>query len=114
MQQDIYHRDVYLPPQYALRVWDGRLEYSQHAVDEAQSDRYGKVNLPTEIPGWFKLIESYVEGGVVVKQLWRGRVDTKRDLILVVLADGVVKTAWVNLRTDKHGTLHREKYVSAP
>jgi hypothetical protein len=112
--EQVFHRDVYLPVQFAVRVWEGKLDYATHARDEARIDRYGAVKLPAEIPSWFKLIESYVEEGRVVKQLWRGRVDTKRDLILVVLSNGVVKTAWVNLRSDKHVTLQREKYVPAP
>lgn len=110
----VYHKDVYLPPQFASKVWAGKLEYWQHALDEARTDRYGEIHLPKEIPSWFKLIESYVEAGKVVKQLWRGRIDTRRDLVLVVLANGSVKTAWINLRSDKHATLHREKYVPAP
>ncbi len=117
MQTYLFHKEVHLPTSLAAPVFEGRLRYSAHARAEADNDRYGKITLPDvfNVAG-AELIE--VEAALqdnqprIVKQLWRMPLDAERDIVLSVMPDGLVKTVWVNLKSDKHRTLNRDRYVS--
>lgn len=117
MQTYLFHKEVHLPPLLTAPVFEGRLRYSAHARAEAASDRYGHIELPEVFSAaGAELIE--VEAMLqddrpkVVKQLWRMPLDATRDIVFSVMPDGLVKTVWVNLKTDKHRTLNRDRYVS--
>lgn len=108
----LYHVDVFMPPVAAKPVYRGKLRYTLHAQRASQDDRYGLIELPqTFIPERARLIEAETVDGEVVKQVWRQSLDAKRDLVLVILADGTVKTVWVNLLSDPHRTLNRARYA---
>jgi hypothetical protein len=90
-----------------------RLIYSRHAQQAALNDRYGHINLPTVLnPMHAELIEVEMSGGAPVKAVFRLPLDDRRDICLVVLPSGLVKTVWVNLASDAHKTLDASKYVS--
>ena len=111
----LYHSEVYMPKLLQQPCFEGRLRYSRHAIDEANSDRYGDITPPPYfyVEGKEKLIEVETDSktGKVVKQVWRQALDDERDIVLVITADGNVKTLWVNLKTDKHKTLDRSRYI---
>ncbi|PNG50164.1 hypothetical protein WDL1P1_00203 (plasmid) [Variovorax sp. WDL1] len=107
-----------MPARLAEPCHRGPLRYTRHALNEANSDRYGKVTLlHAFIPEQATLIETEAEDGPdgrnsrVVKQLWRCPMDEYRDLVMALLPGGVVKTVWVNLRSDKHRTLNKARYA---
>jgi hypothetical protein len=107
----LYHFELSIPRPYRIPCFQGELTYSGHAQREARSDRYGLIELPARLePKNAQLIEVETVDGVVVKQLWRQRLDDRRDLVMAVTNEGTVKTVWVNLRSDKHRTLDASKY----
>lgn len=112
----LFHKDVFMPTSAKAPVFTGKLKYSQHAIGASLSDRFGTFELPkTFSPESAELIESEIadDGTTVIKQVWRQALDEKRDLVLVITHAGLVKTVWINLRSDKHRTLQVSKYVQA-
>lgn len=108
----LYHKDVFLPAIFKASGFL-RLRYSQHALRAAEDDRYGKIQLPDVIQQEkLSLIEVEAYGRQVLKRVYRTRLDEQRDIVLVVQPDGFVRTVWINLRTDKHGSLCRDRYAS--
>jgi hypothetical protein len=111
----LYHADAYGFPQNAqsgARVLT--LNYTYHARQAAQSDRYGAVDLPATLDtGAALLIEAEIDsGGALVKAVWRVRYDNELDLVLVVIpASATVKTVWINRHNDTHRTLDKSRYA---
>lgn len=92
------------------------LRYTRHALTEALNDRYGMLavaSFPTAFTfasGW-SLVEAEVNSsGALVKFVVRRAVDKTRSLVMVILADGTVKTLWTNLNSDTHVTLDSSKF----
>lgn len=112
----LFHAEVFIPEEAKRPVHYGRLTYGRHARDEALSDRYGHIVLPSCFsPEQARLIESEYcpYSARVIKQVWRQRLDEQRDLVLVISSGGFVRTVWVNVRGDHHATLNKARYVSA-
>lgn len=110
----LFHVDVFMPKAYQRPIHQGKLKYGNHAVSESLVDRYGEIALPRHFdPAQAKLIETEVDARTneITKQVWRQPLDTERDIVLVIGRGGFVRTVWVNLRTDKHKTLNRSRYV---
>jgi len=119
----LYNRAVYWPDHVADAVQElvGSFEthecqYSQHARDEAENDRYGRICLPPRIQITHKdVFEVQIIRHQIHKFLIRVPFDKTRDLIFVLLnrAPGKLfcKTVWINKRSDTHRTLRRENYV---
>lgn len=114
-----YHVELGIParielPRGILTLWP-----TEHARTEAARDKYGPVELPLEIDTRQKkrvrLIEVTVdENERPVSALYRLRYDERRDLCIVVLfEERLIKTVWVNERSDTHQTLRRELYATA-
>lgn len=110
----IYNRAIFIPEWAKARQYNGPLQYSRHALIQAAEDRYGDVTakLPQFIPDHFQLVEVEIEDGICVKQMWRGRLTAELDLVMPVVASGVVTTVWINHKDDKHRTLQRHKYAT--
>jgi len=116
-----YHRQ--LGPLPGRHLWAGEIQlaYSEHALNAAAGDRYGKIPLFSFVE--FEsgdVVEVTCEGGVPVKAVLRVPFDsnnayTDRDLVYVLTVprggSAVVKTVWFNLRRDAHHTLDRTKYI---
>ncbi len=112
----LFHSEVFMPERYKAPIFEGELRYRPHALDEAKRDRYGNIELPSFFnAAQAELIEAEfdVDRDQVTKQVWRQRLDATRDIVLVIGRGGFVRTVWVNLRSDKHRTLNRAKYVRA-
>lgn len=111
---DLYHSEIRLPDGFVAPTARVALEWTRHADRARLNDRYGEIpRFKTATLGRLSVVEVGVEGGRVVKILFRGRLDNERDVCMVLIPGKVwrVKTVWVNLRTDQHGTLDRSKYV---
>ncbi len=108
---DLYHFEIGFPRGFKAPQNTMKPKYGNHARWEAQCDRYGHIELPETLDlSKMKVIEIGVEHGRVAKILFRGSLDATRDLCIVVQSNGIVRTVWVNLKTDKHSTLDRTKY----
>lgn len=108
-----FHADVYMPESMRTPIHLGPLRYGRHAREEAKQDRFGSFELPERLNlDEARLIEAVYDSAAeaCIKQVWRQPLDDRRDIVLVVVPRGFVKTVWINLRTDKHRTLRRENY----
>lgn len=109
----LYHAEVFMP-KLALPKGKINLQYTTHAMNAAKNDRYGTIALPEQLDT-SKATVIEVETNQqkqTVKVLYRVQLDAKRDLCLAVLVTGIVKTVWVNQRSDKHKTLQKGKYAT--
>jgi hypothetical protein len=110
MKDGLYHRDVWMPFNLG---YASMIRYSQHAREATRDDRFGAFELPRVISTQTaEVIEVEVRNGKFFKALFRVSHDEYRDVCVVVLLDqSLVKTAWINLRTDDHKTLDSSKYI---
>lgn len=107
-----YHKDLFLPVRVAGTF---KLSYSRHAIEASKSDKYGSICLPESISiNNDDIIEAEIESGCVVKLVARCSYDSYRDIIIVFMPNksNLVKTVWLNLKSDNHNTLKRYNYIS--
>lgn len=111
----LYHADIHLPQQAKGLQFVSLLNYTPHARQAAQDDRYGPVKLPTTFDSRSAtLIEAGVLDGKVVKAVYRQHYDNRFDLCLVLnLKANRVVTVWLNEKNDHHKTLDGSKYANA-
>lgn len=110
----LFHKDVYMPAEYKLKLnfTNMPITYSKHAIIASQTDKYGHVKLSPEIS--FKSanvieLETNDLGGVI-KLVVRLSYDDRLDIIYVIARGGMVKTVWLNKKSDQHGTLNVNLY----
>ncbi len=107
----LYHFSIGFPENVIKLSGIFKLAYSYHAIRASENDRYGKIQLPTTLNvDTALLVEMEVLNGVMVKGVYRVPYNNQCDLIIVMLADGKVKTVWLNYNSDKHYTLDKSKY----
>jgi hypothetical protein len=108
----LYHKetglpDVSIPNRFLLRP-------TFHAKKAAETDRYGKFDIPGAV--FFckdDIVELEVYQNAVVKILLRVPYNGEFDLCLAVIPLGKwakVKTAWLNRKDDNHQTLDASRY----
>lgn len=110
----LYHTDVYLPFQLNLK---GVLRpyYTAHARQAAASDRYGTIILRDTLNlDSLKIVEVEIRAGRAVKIVGRMPYNNWLDITIVITAAGIVKTVWLNKKSDTHRTLDCSKYIQAP
>lgn len=112
----LYHIEVSWPDHVAKSIPNGKLKlrHTLHAINAAQTDRYGEFTLPLFLDtNLCRLIEAEYTNRLE-KFVCRIDYDAKYDLVLVVGIgyDYFVKTAWLNAKSDNHKTLKRSKYAS--
>lgn len=111
----LFHKDIGLPISPNRIIFHGTLNYSNHAIKAANSDRYGKINLPKILNTKndnVTLIELETKNGRPFKGVYRMPHCQKYDIVIVVLYETrLVKTVWLNSRTDAHKTLGASKYT---
>ena len=106
----LFHKDIGIPPSLLKPLAGVRLTYGHHAKRAADDD--GIEQLPGHIPAEYTTIEvESIEGRATKWVLRFPLAHTKRDLVIVVMADGFVKTVWTNARDDKHSTLKKWLYT---
>jgi hypothetical protein len=102
----VYHKDIGLPTSFDRP--DGiELDYGEHARDRAMEKG---ITLPDALPEVYDIIEVTMRKYRVVKWVVRFQVSKDDDIVMPILADGTVKTAWLNSHTDKHTTLNKANY----
>lgn len=110
-----YHADLGIPSDAPEPIVGHCLTYSVHAHGAAVQDRV-QHQLPCALPT-FDLVEVELLGQVgnePVKWVVRCRLDSERELVLVITSEYMVKTVWVNRADDTHATLDRTKYDRVP
>lgn len=123
----LYHPEVFLPDFYVKPTGDVLLKYTAHARRAARTDRYGMIDIESmdvldldEV----EVVEIGVDNGAVVKYVVRGGYDNEHDIVLVLVAmmepsrtwgtkRAVVKTVWLNKKSDTHRTLDRKRYATS-
>lgn len=117
-----FHHQVWLPPFLKLPTGRVALEYSRHALEEAEYDRVG--NLLGSLPGSFNFedhrpVEVTTDGSLQYDRgLYRMRAGPSHDLCLVVCRPeggrSRVASVWANRVNDTHRSLRRDRYVQPP
>jgi hypothetical protein len=109
-----YHKEVFMPKavHQFCPVGDIRVEYSKHAINAAETDRYGQILLPFNLKlEKSQIIEVELENNRVTKVLYRLPYTSRFDLMVALIPSTfLVKTVWLNDRTDKHFTLDKSEY----
>lgn len=131
---ELYHIDVYMPlsilqaaRQLEKRAATARLSvHTKEWLEGTASDdalrlykhRYTRKNLRDALLHIARTLptpfEVGVENGRVFKYAVRQPLDEDNDITVVVDANGVVRTAWINSKDDQHWTLDSSKYVQNP
>lgn len=107
----LFHREVHMPEALLNQIVGKEIKFSfsYHARSECRNDRYGFIIPPTSVKiEAAKVVELESTDGKVSKVTYRQALDGNRDIVLVFMPNGFVKTLWVNLSSDKHYTLKRE------
>ena len=114
---NLYHKDLYMPAG-VLALEDREVTFiiSEHAKKAALSDRNGMLTIPEKIRFDGKdVVEAEFEDGKLKKLVVRIAYDATRDAVYVFnVPDGLLRTVWLNLSTDRHATLKKELYKAAP
>lgn len=113
----LFHKDVFAPAALFRSPGAIRVKYTRHARESAEDDRYG--NLSAHLKDWVdmdeaEIVEVEVRDREITKRVVRVHADEKLDLVMVIQADGLVRTVWGNLHDDTHKTLDRSKFVHNP
>jgi len=107
----LYHFEIGFPKGLETKFGVIEVTYKRHALNAAETDRYGRIDLPRTInTDTAKAIEVEVINRQVVKIVYRTKYNDDFDLILVLSRDASVRTVWLNSVNDKHKTLDRSKY----
>lgn len=117
MGVQVYHKDVFAPGSIFASPGTLRVRYGHHAVQAAEDDRCGDLSRylrPYVDVDEAEIIEVEVTDGKITKRVLRVPIAPNLDLVMVVKADGFVKTVWGNFASDTHKTLDRSKFVHAP
>ena len=111
-----YHYQVGFPTNLRKPKGCVELEYTDHARRAARNDRYGRIEaLPRKLRlSRVQLIEAEaLADGTLLKGLYRMGYNENYWLALAIAfceEGALVKTVWLNERTDRHATLRRELY----
>jgi hypothetical protein len=116
VRDGLYHVDLGLPEHYRHPAAMVNVDYSGHALSEARRDRYGLIPCPTALDlSAMRTIEVEMSRGRVCKIVVRGPLDVTRDVVYVLIprvgTAWFVKTVWVNVKSDRHRTLDKSRYV---
>lgn len=115
---NLYHADIVLPKGFVSPTARVALKWTHHADQARSNDRYGDIpRFKSATLGRLRVVEVGMEGGKVVKILFRGRLDDTRDVCMVLIPAAAaqpwtVKTVWVNEANDAHKSLDKSKYVN--
>jgi hypothetical protein len=108
----LFHKDIGIPEALTHTLPYPMLRYGNHAQAEARKE--GLSTLPRALPNQFDIVEVEAANGKPTKWVlrfsWRG-CPADRHLVLVVTADGFVKTVWTNHIADTHKTLQSARYT---
>lgn len=114
VQAKLYHREVFAPQSLFKSPGVVSLTYSHHARNAAVDDRYR--DLTPYLSRYIDLdeceiVEVETVNGRITKRVVRCPIDSELTMVLVIGADGYVRTVWGNLNSDQHASLHRGRYA---
>ena len=114
-----YHAAIGFPSNLRRPTGVATLVYSEHALTEAASDRYGHkgvIVLPKRInldaPNSLIEVEALADG-TLLKGVYRVRYNALNDLVLVIVFGAelaFVRTIWLNRKGDNHAALRYGAY----
>jgi hypothetical protein len=113
MKDGKYNQQVYMPKLNWKDV-DYQIRYTNHAQTEAAADGIASSELPKHINfSKVEIVEMEVANGKPFKVLTRQPLDWEYDIVHVILLNELlVKTIWLNKRSDTHKTLkNRSEFV---
>ncbi len=101
-------------PDVTLPHGEYKLRMTNHAHNACANDRYGAFELPPSIhiPS-HSIFEMELQKNEIKKIVARVPYDDDCDVSLALIPERntmVVKTAWLNMKTDSHTTLKRHLY----
>jgi hypothetical protein len=110
-----YHREIGFPSDVKIMTQTISLYPSHHAQEAAKHDRYGVIRIPSSVRVTPEnVIEMDVQDGRPNKYVVRVPYDERHDISIAVNVfgpgHGVVRTVWLNKKTDVHTTLDYSKY----
>ena len=107
-----YHTEVGIPEDVQTQFGQMLLDYSQHALQAAQNDRYGTIDLPRSLDtSKAQVIEVETDGKRTHKVLYRVPYNNEYDLLMAVdPRRRFVRTVWLNRNDDLHNTLDPSQY----
>ena len=111
----MYYKEVGFPSSIELPSGKRSVEWSEHAIREAEYDINGKIRyIDNIILDSYRIFEVETDkDGQITKFAYRTRYNAKCDVIYVFMQKGnnlFIRTAWLNRRSDKHTTLNLSKY----
>jgi hypothetical protein len=112
----LYHFEVGFPEGMHFRPVLG-LVPTMHAQQARLDDPRGIITLPKAfLPGIAQVIEAETDSnGNIIKVLARQPHDSQNDVVYAFIpASRLIKTAWLQTKTDKHRTLDRSRYTVPP
>lgn len=111
----MFHKDVFIPDFAKVPLHEGAVKYSKHAGNVCMGGgSYEQIPLPPVfVAKNATLIEVELNPvtGEVEKQVWRQPLNEEYDMCFPMMADGFIKTVWLNHKTDTHKTLNKGKFV---
>lgn len=115
----LFHAEVWMPESLIAQACKAvRLFFTRHAQHACRTDRYGYIIPPTQIaPQRAQVVEVEAANGKVNKVVARLPYNQQFDIVVVYMPEqetGIVKTLWLNEKSDRHSTLNRSKYVRGP
>lgn len=109
----LYHKDVFFKPAFHNFIAKNiTLKFSKHLIERLIERGIDIKKIPQRISNDPVVVETEttINGDYIVKQLIRYQYSSDYDLVIAVMRDGFVKTAWLNRKTDTHNTLDKSKY----
>lgn len=112
----LFHPEVYWPEWVTVPTHRVFLNWSRHADSARKNDRFGQIPAIQSVTlGRFKVVEIEVQNRRVIKWVFRGQLSGELDIVLVLIPQPgrwLVKTVWLNEKTDTHRTLDKKRYAT--
>lgn len=109
-----YHKDLGFPAHIEIPQGLFKLDITGHARKAAQTDRYGSFQLDTWLDTYSAEAIEIEEESDGLKVVYRMHHSRQLDVCYAVLFAGnkaVLKTAWLNEKSDQHKTLKFGHYT---
>ena len=125
----LYHEEIYIPEEYISQVLNHqktlkKIHFSRHLREHLNNPDYKHDIESTKLLQCLKRVinnpvspfEVEIDNRTVIKYVIRTSYDSDRDVSIAILVKDyygipMIKTAWLNKKSDKHYTLDVSKYV---
>jgi hypothetical protein len=107
-----YHKDIGIPkPLQGGPKSDMALFPSRHTMQRMAQKGINVIPQTVADLGKFQLIEVSAIEATPITWVVRTRYGGGKDLVMVILSTGLIKTVYLNGNGDQHGTLDRDRYA---